>query len=160
MLPTFFECWALLQSQPGSTTILKMMWLVFHERLNVQICLFPANGKEQAMQHTCIAAASTETAPKSPQSQLPVDPIPGVEVAPIDFEVSLERASDELLGISVEAASSESLVALRVASISERGVVGQRNRTEATQQLREGDVILEINGVKEDVEAMRNELQD
>lgn len=108
----------------------------------------------------CLSEASTETAPKSPQSQLPVDPIPGVEVAPIDFEVSLERASDELLGISVEAASSESLVALRVASISERGVVGQRNRTEATQQLREGDVILEINGVKEDVEAMRNELQE
>ena len=41
-------------------------------------------------------------------------------------------------------------MALRVASISERGVVGQRNRT-STQQLREGDVILEINGVKEDV---------
>ncbi|CAL1127062.1 unnamed protein product [Cladocopium goreaui] len=71
---------------------------------------------------------------------------------------SLERAND-LLGISVEAASSESFVALRVASISERGVVGQRNRT-STQQLREGDVILEINGVKEDVEAMRSELQE
>lgn len=102
--------------------------------------------------------ASTETAPKSPQSQLPVAPIPGVEVAPMEFEVSLERAND-LLGISVEAASSESFVALRVASISERGVVGQRNRT-STQQLREGDVILEINGVKEDVEAMRSELQE
>jgi hypothetical protein len=24
--------------------------------LNVQICLFPANGREQAMQHTCIPA--------------------------------------------------------------------------------------------------------
>ena len=41
MLPTFFECWALLQSQPGSTTILKMMWLVFGLPWTCKFACFP-----------------------------------------------------------------------------------------------------------------------
>jgi len=53
MLPTFFECWALLQSQPGSTTILKMMWLVFPERVNLPVSRQWKGAGDAAQLHCC-----------------------------------------------------------------------------------------------------------
>ncbi|CAK9054588.1 unnamed protein product [Durusdinium trenchii] len=73
----------------------------------------------------------------------------------VDFDMCLEKG-DDLLGISVEAHDS----GLRVASISERGLVGQRNRAEVAERLAEGSVILEINGVKDDADAMRQQLEE
>ena len=53
ILPTFFECWALLQSQPGSTTILKMMWLVFPERANLPVSRRSKGTGDAAHLHCC-----------------------------------------------------------------------------------------------------------
>lgn len=79
---------------------------------------------------------------------------------PDAIEVHLQKAAPgDILGFSCEVDAVEP-AALRVVSISERGMLGRRNRGAlADERVGEGSWILAVNGVAGDTEKLRSELE-
>lgn len=73
-----------------------------------------------------------------------------------DFAVTLNKAQGRNLGIHVDSGDGATLQVKRVGS----GLVNDSNRNSSDRQVREGDVIVSVNGVQGDARALRRMLNE